>query len=199
MIAPAVVVTVAPRAWLAPGAAASYARARADGCPAGITSAGRTRAEQEALYADLLAGRRTASVAVPGTSRHERGTALDLPAHGPREWMTAHGADHGWIKNLVPGEPWHFEYQASRDRHLTDAPPTIAAPAMATQEEDDHMLMLAQQDGDPRVWVGDGITRRHVKDPQEVADIQFKIRTGALKGTPDVQVVSRIAWLGKEI
>jgi hypothetical protein len=52
--------------------------------------------------------------APPGTSRHERGLALDFTTGGAVvragspafEWLTAHAADYG-LKNL-PSEPWHW-------------------------------------------------------------------------------------------
>ena len=138
---------VAPDRWLAEDAAASYLRARAAGVPAGITSAGRTSAEQEVLFRARYTTNYAASAkfdprewqgitwwrrpgadaaAPPGApySRHETGRALDLPAGGAREWMRAHGAAYGWIGGLVKGEPWHFEYQPDRDQHRTPTPPT---------------------------------------------------------------------------
>lgn len=150
---------IAPGFELADDAAASYARARRDGLPEGITSARRDPDEQRALflaryrpqaegsgpygdvrtYGDVRYVRVSAlgSVAVPGSewSRHEKGLSLDLPAGGPREWMHAHGAAYGWIGGLVDGEPWHFEYQADKDTHPTPiAPPTL--------QEDSHMVII---------------------------------------------------------
>lgn len=134
-------VQIAPGHWLSPTAAASYARMRAAGMPAGITSAGRTHAEQVAIftaryrvqwigrgpYGDVRwwQGRRyvrhsaAGPVAVPGSpySRHETGNALDLPNTGARAWIRANGASHGWFAT-VPGEPWHYEHQAHRDQHV---------------------------------------------------------------------------------
>ncbi|PZR54898.1 hypothetical protein DNL40_00380 [Xylanimonas oleitrophica] len=61
--------------------------------------------------------------AVPGTSNHGWGTAIDVPERGeydygrPKyEWLRTHGPAYGWVN---PGwarqgggreEPWHFEY-----------------------------------------------------------------------------------------
>lgn len=47
-----------------------------------VTSGLRSHASQERLYADKLAGRHDGPVAVPGTSDHERGQAIDV-AFGP--------------------------------------------------------------------------------------------------------------------
>lgn len=139
--------------WLATTAAASYLRACAAGLPAGISSAGRTNAQQHALFVQRFTTDYAASAkfdqrsyqgqtwwrrpgwtnaATPGSaaSRHEQGLSLDLPAAGPREWMHAHGAAFGWIGNLVAGEPWHFEYQASRDAS-TGSPTLVANPIPA--------------------------------------------------------------------
>lgn len=160
--------TVAAGRWLAADAAASYQRACAAGLPAGITSAGRTRAEQRVLFAQRFTTNYAASAkhdrrwyegrywwrrpgwtsaATPGsaTSRHELGLSLDLPAGGPREWMHAHGANFGWIGHLVPAEPWHFEYQATRDTHLTTTPPP--APKPATTQEDPMFILRKRSNG----------------------------------------------------
>ena len=147
--------TVAPDRQLDAAAAASYQRARRDGLPAGITSALREHAEQRRLFLARYTpaatgggpfgdvrryqGRRyvrtssAGSVAIPGSewSRHERGLSLDLPEPA-RAWMRAHGHRYGWIKDVVPGEPWHFEYQAARDTRPAPAVATKPAPAPTT-------------------------------------------------------------------
>lgn len=112
--------------WLDAGAASAYLQARADGCPPGITSSGRTPQEQAALYArylrDLATGRKPPRQASPpGSTRahHVDGTAIDLPEPA-RTWMRKHGAAYGWIADRVPGEPWHFEYQPTAQPKETD-------------------------------------------------------------------------------
>jgi len=122
--------------WLNTDAADSYLRMRSAGCPAGVTDAGRDPQAQINLflarykpqatgsgpYGDVRHWRGTryvrvssaGPVAVPGTSRHESGLALDLPEPA-RSWVTKNGAKFGWIAGIVKGEPWHFEYQAARD------------------------------------------------------------------------------------
>lgn len=47
-----------------------------------VTSGQRSHADQERIYADKLAGRHAGPVAVPGTSDHERGQAVDI-SYGP--------------------------------------------------------------------------------------------------------------------
>ena len=71
---------------------------------------------------------RAAAAAVPGTSNHGWAVACDFAAGinslGTRahNWMRAHAGEYGWV---WPGwaqrrptlEPWHWEYDPSRDRH----------------------------------------------------------------------------------
>jgi hypothetical protein len=116
--------TIARGHWLTPAPAASYKRMRAAGCPAGITDAGRTNAEQWAIWRLFKAGKLAATAAYPGTSKHEKGNALDLPEPA-RAWVRAHGEDYGWIKDRVKNEKWHVEYDASRDIFAT--PWTVTA------------------------------------------------------------------------
>ncbi|MDM7831573.1 D-alanyl-D-alanine carboxypeptidase family protein [Cellulomonas edaphi] len=76
----------------------------------------RSNAQQRALRAQNCdaAGRCSPSTAVPGTSRHERGLAIDFTVGGRSldyssagyAWMVAHASDYG-LKNL-PGEAWHW-------------------------------------------------------------------------------------------
>ena len=101
--------------WLASGAAASYARMRAAGCPDGVTSAGRTHAEQQALRDKFLA-HEGAFALPPGHSQHELGLALDLPKPA-RGWVRRNGASHGWVKDVNPKESWHMEYRKAADTH----------------------------------------------------------------------------------
>lgn len=94
-------------AWLADAAAASYAAMLAAGMPAGgITSAGRSYAEQAALYAE----KGPSLAAKPGTSNHEKGLALDISTSSSAQaWLLDHGAENGWTRPL-DYEPWHWEY-----------------------------------------------------------------------------------------
>jgi hypothetical protein len=104
-------------AWLEAGAGASYARMRAAGCPAGgITDAGRTNAEQWALWRAYKAGRLHATAAYPGTSKHETGRALDLSGTA-LAWVRAHGVTYGWMHDRIKNELWHCEYEAGHDNH----------------------------------------------------------------------------------
>src|SRR5699024_9747207 len=57
-------------------------------------------------------------VAVPGTSVHEKGNALDMAtASAAHAWMLKHAASHGW-RRTIASEPWHWEYSAVLDNHI---------------------------------------------------------------------------------
>lgn len=133
--------------WLDDRAAGSYLAAAEAGCPAGITSAGRTYAEQAELRALYEAGKGAYAMR-PGTSAHERGLAVDLPV-GPRAWMLAH-PDYGW-RRTNPREAWHFEYFVVLDvapRPAAQAPaqalagPVIVTPPTPDWEAFDDMRWL---------------------------------------------------------
>ena len=139
---------IAPGHWLDKPAADSYKRAQARGMPAGINDAGRTYQEQIDMFLKNYTSNyassskldrrvwngtaywrrapytRFVSAAVPGTSRHEVGNAIDLP-DAPRAWFRQHGNEHGffnpeWAKDVRTLEPWHWEYNESSDQHLNE-------------------------------------------------------------------------------
>jgi hypothetical protein len=95
------------RAGLAPVLVAALARAEALlGRPVPIVSGFRSRAEQERLWA-----RRATNpypVAVPGTSAHERGMAIDVPAAFAPLLASVSGAS-GLCQPLPASDPIHFE------------------------------------------------------------------------------------------
>ena len=109
--------------WLQEESALAYERAKAAGAPGKcINDAGRTRAEQQALYdAWLRTGKKNPpSVARPGTSLHEKGNAIDL-AEPARAWFHKRGKYYGWFnpawaKRRDMYEPWHFEHDPKKDR-----------------------------------------------------------------------------------
>lgn len=88
-----------------------------------ITSAYRSRADQEAIYAETTNG----TAQTPGHSEHETGLCFDVGAVGYRyfdsapefEWITEHCAEYGFILRYpsgkedvtgIPYEPWHYRY-----------------------------------------------------------------------------------------
>jgi hypothetical protein len=114
----------APGMMLQAGASAGFNRmsqafASAFGEPLCVTSSYRTYAKQVELYASMPAG----YAAVPGTSNHGWGLAVDLcggiqvdysPEH---EWLMNHAAEFSWFHPswALPGgpgphEPWHWEF-----------------------------------------------------------------------------------------
>lgn len=117
---------------------------RAAGLRPAVCSSYRTQEYQEKLFARKvafytrkgyaedeareLAGR---SVAVPGTSEHQLGLALDIVDNGnwkldesqaktaTQQWLMAHSWEYGWILRYPEGsseqtgiiyEPWHYRY-----------------------------------------------------------------------------------------
>lgn len=55
-----------------------------------------------------------APMAVPGTSKHNLGIAVDVKnASGDiLKWLVKHAPLFGWSWEVVPGEPWHIRYVA---------------------------------------------------------------------------------------
>ena len=114
----------APGMMLQAGASGAFNRmsqafAHTFGEPLCVTSSYRTYAKQVELYATMPAG----YAAVPGTSNHGWGLAVDLcggiqvdysPEH---EWLMNHAAEFSWFHPswALPGgpgphEPWHWEF-----------------------------------------------------------------------------------------
>ncbi len=77
--------------------------------PAGTLSGYRSYAQQLYLYNLYLSGQ-GALAAVPGTSAHEYGTAIDLADPGMATVIDQLGASHGWAKTEAPTEWWHVNY-----------------------------------------------------------------------------------------
>jgi len=98
-----------------------------------VVSAYRSHTGQKALYAHVLAtmGRAytTKYVAVPGTSEHQTGLAVDLRSPSGRgtsfnrtrewRWLRAHAQNYGFVLRYPKGltkvtgigfEPWHWRY-----------------------------------------------------------------------------------------
>lgn len=104
-------------AWLNAPAAASFLRMVELGAPEiALSDAGRTYAEQKALYEAYLRGELPATAARPGTSLHEKGNAIDAP-EPLRSWLHANGQAFGWVGWTVKNEPWHFVYIESLDTY----------------------------------------------------------------------------------
>lgn len=101
------------RAGLAPAMVAALARADTLlGRPVPVVSGLRTRAEQEALWANRH--RNPYPVARPGTSAHERGTAVDV-ARGVVAALLAVAPAAGLCQPLPRTDPVHFVTCPSTD------------------------------------------------------------------------------------
>lgn len=137
--------------WLADDAAASYQRMRRAGCPAGITSAGRTYAEQAELRRKYLRGEGNFALP-PGTSKHETGLALDVPEPA-RAWVREHGRAYGWVKDVNPAEPWHQEYRADLDEHKHD-----------TTNRKGHLMVIIRAGSRVRAVCGDRLVGLNADD-----------------------------------
>jgi zinc D-Ala-D-Ala carboxypeptidase len=125
---------------------ALVAAARQDGVKLQVVSAYRTWAKQQELYEHRLreSGWEQTTVAPPGHSEHQLGTAVDLTgdddaallqegfgASPAGRWLRAHAPEHGFalsftthnapITGFAP-EPWHYRYWGpaqARARHQT--------------------------------------------------------------------------------
>ncbi len=121
---------------LCTAAAASWTRMLQAGMPAGHLRSGyRTLAQQAYEVAAMNAGLTPAAAPV-GTSQHGEGLAADVDEPA-RTWVRTWGAPYGWVIDRVPGEPWHVEYDITRDRHLTPTTPPPPPPAPRPPLEDD--------------------------------------------------------------
>lgn len=125
-----------------------YAKAILDGCPIGVNSSYRDPDLQVWLWHDNYTriftesagydakrwgtvwywrrpkrrsnGAATVSVAIPGTSKHEYGTAIDFPGsmtdvRTSRGWMHRYGRAYGffwpdWAQRPATREEWHLEF-----------------------------------------------------------------------------------------
>jgi hypothetical protein len=158
------------RADLVPQTAEMIAAARRDGVNLRITQGYRTLAEQVSIFRERytttpLAGRPyriwngvrwyqrpgTAVAAVPGTSNHGLGQAIDFATDSPGAlvWLAKHGAKYGWSRpawTYRPEslEPWHHEATlvvlvSNPGTKLPTAPPV---PVIPTPPELDHLTPL---------------------------------------------------------
>jgi hypothetical protein len=100
--------TEAARAWIDMRAAAIEAGvAPADFVPAGPASSARSVAAQRYFWAH-----RPPPAAVPGTSNHGWGLAVDVRTRIAAAWILSHGHRFGWSwdEGRRVGEWWHFRY-----------------------------------------------------------------------------------------
>lgn len=95
------------------------------------------------------------------------------------------------------GSPYEAEFLAvladEAGGRTTDTP-TIPT----TAPEDDVTVFIAYKKGDPRQYIGNGITRRYIAGPQELADLKWQLNDAGVK-VVDRGEVDRIEWLGSEL
>jgi LysM repeat protein len=77
--------------------------------PDGTLSGYRSYAQQLYLYNLYLSGQGSLA-AIPGTSSHEYGIALDLAEPYMRTIVDQIGGSYGWAKTEAPDEWWHINY-----------------------------------------------------------------------------------------
>ena len=89
------------------------AAAAADGVQMGVTDSYRTYDQQVELAARKGLWKDGGYAAVPGTSPHGWGLALDVDVDTAGvAWLRAHGARYGFVET-TPREPWHWEYRGA--------------------------------------------------------------------------------------
>ena len=126
--------------------------------PTGSKSSYRSYAQQVELYALYLSGRGNLA-AVPGTSNHGWGTAVDLATPQMRVMVDQIGAKYGWSKQWsdAQSEWWHILYQAGHWTGEDPGPYGQATPApIPTPPEDTVALAVGtMKDGRFEVFVED--------------------------------------------
>lgn len=126
------------------------------------------------------------TVATPGTSRHERGYALDVWSFewaNNREmaaWARTNAALYGFDFN-VGGEPWHIDrilnirISSGNQRNIgntqTNTPgPTPGGPVIPTPtEQDEEIMRLLGTAGSNEIWYQSGSFARYVPNPAYLA------------------------------
>jgi D-alanyl-D-alanine carboxypeptidase len=86
-----------------------------------VTSGWRSRTYQEQLFREAITtygSKKEAArwVAVPGTSAHEAGDAIDIGPTDAMSWLSQHGAGYG-LCQIYGNEPWHYELRPDAADH----------------------------------------------------------------------------------
>jgi len=102
-------------------------------CPTSRRTAYRPIADQNYFW-NLYRSGRGALAAVPGTSNHGWGIAVDLPTPAMQAAVRKYGSEYGWgIRGGgpwtdAPSEAWHTTYNPDRDRHRGESPKAKPKP-----------------------------------------------------------------------
>jgi zinc D-Ala-D-Ala carboxypeptidase len=102
-----------------------------DGVEFFVDSGWRSRAYQEQLLRDAISkygSEKEAArwVAMPATSAHVSGNAVDIGHSDATTWLSRHGAGYGLCR-IYGNEPWHYELRPEAIVH--GCPPTYADAA----------------------------------------------------------------------
>lgn len=104
---------IAPGHYLQPDAASAYMRmasaAAADGVTITTTDSYRDYATQVRLAEEKGLYSQGGLAAVPGTSNHGWGLAIDVGRGAQRDWLAKNGEKFGFY--TIPREPWHWEFR----------------------------------------------------------------------------------------
>jgi D-alanyl-D-alanine carboxypeptidase len=101
-----------------------------DGVKVYVSNGWRSRAYQEQLFQEAVSTYGSTKqaarwVAVPGTSAHESGDAVDVGHTDAATWLSEHGAAYGLCR-VYGNEPWHYELRPGAIDH--GCPHTYADP-----------------------------------------------------------------------
>lgn len=72
------------------------------------------------------------------------------------------------------------------------------ADAIDGEDRDEDMIAIARPKGRPDVWIGDGITRRHIPDPRTLGDVRWLFQQAGTK-VMELGEVERISLLGDPV
>jgi len=121
---------VMPGHYLRPDVAQAFMAmvqaARADGVKISLTGSYRDYATQAATARSKGLYSQGGLAAVPGTSLHGLGIAVDVGEGEQREWLAAHGAKYGF--ETIAREPWHWQWASGEV-------PTDVASRQATAQQ----------------------------------------------------------------
>lgn len=141
--------------------------------------------------------RHGAAAAIPGTSNHGRGLAVDIANAGRfggafHDWMLATGPELGWsnTEGRSVGEPWHWVHDgvtlagsgAGVSTGLKPAPPITIAPIPTLSEEDTdmpHYLRVTEGSTAGDIWevgefTADKLTFQDYTDLRSTIDPRLK-------------------------
>ena len=132
--------------------------------PTGSKSSYRTYAQQQELYAMYLNGTGNLA-AVPGTSNHGWGTAVDVATQSMRSMIDRIGAKYGYSKSWsdAPSEWWHICFQAGHYKGSDPGPSGKPKPPPAPPRiPEARNTVTVMQDGRLQMFVerSDGVVLR---------------------------------------